>query len=126
MDSSIYPNSTVIGRFGESLAEQALTNAGYNVIDHNWRGSVGEIDLVAIQNDYLIFVEVKVRKSLKFGSPEESITRSKQRRINHTALEYLFKTAQQEKPWRVDIVAIELSSTNKVVRLSHYIGVDVG
>jgi putative endonuclease len=113
------------GRHGEALAEHALQTMGFEVVDRNWRGPEGEIDLVVRDGEYLVFVEVKSRKSAKFGSPEEAVSPSKQRRIANTALAYLLETAQQDRPWRVDIVAIELSASDKVIRLTHYIGVEI-
>ena len=125
MESSKRSKSVETGRLGEVLAEQALQAKGYEVIERNWRGPEGEIDLVARDSDYLVFVEVKARKSAKFGSPEESVVPQKQRRIANTALAYLQQTVQQDKPWRIDIVAIELSASNRVIRLAHYVGVEI-
>ncbi len=125
MKSSIYSMSVATGRRGELLAERALQTMGYEVVTRNWRCAEGEIDLVARDGDYLVFVEVKARKSAKFGTPEEAVVPKKQRRIASTVLTYLLETDQQDKSWRVDIVAIELSASDKVVRLTHYVGVEI-
>jgi putative endonuclease len=125
MDSSIRSKSVAIGRLGEAIAEQALLTKGYKVIDRNWRGPEGELDLVVRDEGYLVFVEVKARRSTKFGTPEESVLPHKQRRIANTALTYLLETAQQDKPWRIDIMAIVLSPSDKVIRLTHYVGIEI-
>ena len=113
-------HSKTIGKLGEALAEQALITFGFEIVARNWRGSGGEVDLIARDGQYLVFVEVKARKSVKFGSPEESISHKKLARIMNTALEFLLESSQQDSVWRVDIVAIELSQSNRVSRLSHY------
>ena len=125
MKSSIQANSTHVGRIGEELAAQALTVMGYEIIDRNWRGPVGEIDLIARDAEFIVFVEVKTRRSTKFGAPEEAVGAGKQRRLADTALEYLMRKSQQDKSWRADLVAIELSSSNKVIRITHYVGIEL-
>ena len=65
------------GILGEKLAQDFLKKRGYRIIDTNYRCAEGEIDIIAKHRDYLVFVEVRTKKSLEFGSPEESITRTK-------------------------------------------------
>ena len=74
-----------LGRHGEELAAQFLTDAGYTVIDRNWRCPRGEIDLVARDGNDTVFIEVKTRSSTAFGHPFEAITTQKLARLNRLA-----------------------------------------
>ena len=62
------------GRLGEKIARDFLEKRGYIIIEKNFRTSAGEIDLIARKGEYLVFIEVRTKKSLSFGSPEESVT----------------------------------------------------
>ena len=66
-----------LGIHGERTAEKHLRSLGYRILDRNWRWRKGELDLVAEQEEQIVFVEVKARRSQLYGSPEEAITRSK-------------------------------------------------
>ena len=68
------------GILGEKLASEFLKKRGYRIREANYRCPQGEIDLIAQHNDYLVFVEVRTKKSLDFGSPEESITAIKNKK----------------------------------------------
>ncbi|MEO7349596.1 MAG: YraN family protein [Terrimesophilobacter sp.] len=74
-----------LGRRGEDLAAQFLRNAGYSIIDRNWRCPRGEIDLVARDGDDTVFIEVKTRSSTAFGHPFEAITAQKLARLKRLA-----------------------------------------
>ena len=73
------------GILGEKLARDFLKRHGYHILETNYRRPEGEIDIVAKQRDYLVFIEVRTKKSLQFGSPEESITPAKKERLIATA-----------------------------------------
>src|SRR5579883_2093998 len=70
-----------LGRTGERLAGEHLIRCGYRVLERNFRCRYGEIDLVAEDEQDLIFVEVKTRRGDAYGRPEEAVTRRKQRKI---------------------------------------------
>ena len=76
-----------IGILGENLAKDFLKKRGYRILETNYRCPAGEIDIIARQKDYLVFVEVRTKKSLEFGSPEESITPAKKDRMRATAFQ---------------------------------------
>jgi putative endonuclease len=73
---------------GEKLAKDFLERRGYRIVETNYRCPEGEIDIVAEHKDCLVFVEVRTRKKLEFGSPEESITSAKKERIKAAAYHY--------------------------------------
>ena len=77
------------GASGEKLAEKALRKRGAKILERNFSCPMGEIDLIARQGVYLLFVEVKLRKAQTFVSGEEAIGREKRRRILKTAQAYL-------------------------------------
>ncbi len=77
------------GEWGERRAEKWYTDAGYEVLDRNWRTRAGELDLVLARNDEIIFCEVKARASDHFGTASEAVNYKKQRRIRSLAAEWL-------------------------------------
>jgi putative endonuclease len=83
-----------VGRFGEQRAADHLAAAGLEILARNWRCREGEIDIVARDGPALVFVEVKTRSSLAFGSPAEAVGRAKSARIRQLALRWML--AQRE------------------------------
>jgi putative endonuclease len=108
-----------IGAIGEKLAVDFLKKRGYKILHKNFRCRGGEIDIITQQGDCLVFVEVRTKKGSGFGTPEESVTRSKQERLISLANTYLQTCDSPPSSWRIDVVAIELASNNKVSRLEH-------
>jgi putative endonuclease len=93
---------------GEKAEEQAcrhLRKLGYKIVARNWHSFFGEIDIIARDDDTLVFIEVKSRHSLSYGSPEESLTPEKQKRIIATACIYL-NQIEDQVPVRFDFVSI--------------------
>jgi len=107
------------GILGEKLARDFLKKRGYRILETNYRCSHGEIDIVARRKDYLVFVEVRTRTSLDFGSPEESITPVKQERLKATAWCYQQERGGLPPLWRIDVVAVVLDQQGKVLRIGH-------
>ena len=101
-------NRAHTGTRGESLAVKALKKKGYKILEKNYRSKLGEIDVIARDGGVLAFVEVKARRTDRFGDPKLAVTPQKQRKISMVALEYLKKTGQIEKEARFDVVAIRL------------------
>ena len=99
------------GKFGENLAARHLKKLGYKIICKNYRTKLGEIDIIAKEEDTIVFVEVKSRRTSTFGSPKYSITKKKQQQISKTALYYLKETNQSNVSARFDVVTV--SSVNK-------------
>ena len=112
--------TTELGRRGEEIASQALESQGYQVVEKNWRCRTGEIDIVARDGEYWVFVEVKLRSSDAFGTPEEAVTVAKQKRLLNTGMMYLAEHGLDEVEWRIDVVAITLADSGKVHRLTIY------
>ena len=106
-----------LGAFGEAYAQAHLSRLGYRVLQSNVRLSSGEIDIVARDGDTLVFVEVRTRRTDRFGTGEESITRSKARRLIDLADEYLQSIAPPPAAWRIDVVALDLARNGRVARV---------
>ena len=110
-------NRQEVGKLGEKLAQKFLKKKGYRILETDFRCRMGEIDIVAQQKDYLVFVEVRTKSSLDFGTPEESITQSKKEKLIASALTYI-STHQNLPPlWRIDVVAIEVDQKGKSKRI---------
>ncbi len=95
------------GKASEQAAAAHLKQQGYKIISRNYRTPLGEIDIIARQGSKIVFVEVKARKTNRFGSARESITREKQGKLTRAALCYLKETGQYGLPARFDIVLIQ-------------------
>jgi putative endonuclease len=94
------------GERGETLAARYLKRSGYKIIEQNYRTKLGEIDIIARENKTIVFIEVKSRRSIRYGSPKWAVTPDKQRRISKVALYYLKTTEQSDIKARFDVVAI--------------------
>ena len=105
------------GILGEKLARDFLKKRGYRIWETNYRSPHGEIDIVAKHGDYLVFIEVRTKRSLEFGSPEESITPTKLERLRATAAHYQQTHDNLPSLWRIDMVAIELNQKGKTSRI---------
>ncbi len=91
----------------ESLAADYLTDRGVQIICRNDRGKHGEIDLIGLDGEYLVFIEVKYRASGKMGSPLDAVDAGKRRRILETARHYLYENHYRtDAPVRFDCVGI--------------------
>ncbi len=100
----------VFGKNNESLAAVYLKRQGYRILEQNYRTRMGEIDIIARDNETIAFVEVKSRSSAAFGNPKYAVTLQKQRKIAKIALQYLKSTRQSHVRARFDVVAIILNS----------------
>lgn len=95
-----------LGRRGEDLAAQFLTDVGYTVIDRNWRCARGEIDLVARDGNDTVFVEVKTRSSTSFGHPFEAITAQKLARLRRLAGAWCEAHPYRRGAVRIDAISV--------------------
>lgn len=110
-----------LGRLGEDIAASSLAAHGYAIVERNWRCSIGEIDLVARYGDTWVFVEVKLRRGVAYGEPEEAVTSRKQATLLTAASAYVDSlNLMDEPPWRIDVIAIQLAPNGVLLRLDHY------
>ena len=106
-----------LGALGEQAARGHLERAGFSVLDTNYRCPHGEIDIVARDGDAVVFVEVRTRRGGSFGTPEESITAGKARRLIAAAQTYLQTRDGLPPHWRIDLVAVEVDSRGRIARI---------
>ena len=109
-----------LGRTGERLAAETLIEQGYHILERNFRCRHGEIDLVAEDQHDLVFVEVKTRRGNLYGRPEEAVTWHKQRKLVEVATYYLDLHACPDRPWRIDVVAVQLIRIGKLEEIRIY------
>ena len=113
----------VIGNKGEDLAAAFLRSRGFRILERQARISrVGEIDIVALDRDELVFVEVKTRHDVSFGSPEEAVTTAKLRTLAACAESWRLKRGWSVRPYRLDVIAIDLTGKEPVVRHLESVG----
>lgn len=108
------------GKSGEDIAEQFLIEKGYEIIKRNFRFGKGEIDIIAKDDDYIVFVEVKSRKNYNYGEPEYAITKSKQRQLKRMAESYFYVNGIQEQLCRFDVITI-VGEKEDELKINHII-----
>ncbi|MBQ6440877.1 MAG: YraN family protein [Mogibacterium sp.] len=95
-----------VGDIGENFAADLLTNAGYKIIERNYRTKAGEIDIIAIKDGVIHFVEVKTRNGNQYGYPSEAVTATKQTHIRRAAEQYLQGRRMQWNKTSIDVYEI--------------------
>lgn len=108
------------GKRGEAWAEEYLIKNGYTLLSRNYRKFEGEIDLIAWDPtlNETVFVEVKARWNPTFGNPEEAVGKEKILKIVEAAEAWLAEEKKEGTPWRIDVIALELTSPPP--RIEHF------
>ncbi len=97
-----------LGQQGEDIAAQYLQQQGYKILARNYRNRYGELDLICIKNAVLVFVEVKTRRTVTFGTAEEAITPKKIEHIRKVALHYISAAQVKHQEIRFDVIAVHM------------------
>lgn len=95
------------GQSGEEQAANFLKKLGYKIIERNFRTKFGEIDLIAIDQDTVVYIEVKTRSNQAFGRPEEAVGFHKLEHLKKAAAIYRSQTEKLPEGERIDVVAID-------------------
>jgi putative endonuclease len=106
-----------LGDQGENLAAAALRQQGYKILARNYVTPLGEIDLIVQKGRTVVVVEVKTRKSLRFGSPQESVSHAKQNRLRRLADYYIKDKRLTGALVRFDVVAVTLAGDEPQVEI---------
>lgn len=114
----------LLGQAGEDRAAKHLAKQGYRILERNYRTTHGEIDLIALHEGTIVFVEVKTRTSDAFGAPELAVTPQKQRRMVKTALGYIKYKKLHQVPCRFDVVAISDGTEQEVALIQNAFEMD--
>lgn len=110
----------LLGKRGEYLACQALIQAGYTIVQTDVRVPRGQIDILAREGEEIVFVEVKTRRTLDYGTPLEAITLTKQQHMRRAALSYLKQHNLLDHSWRIDVVGITLTHGPPHIEIVRY------
>ena len=120
-----FSNPISLGELGEIKAARYLKKKGLRVVERGYRNSCGEIDLIAVDQRSrprsIVFVEVKTRRTIQKGTPEEAVGIHKQNKIIQTAMVYLKQNNLLESRVRFDIVGIVWPSSRSRPQIEHYI-----
>lgn len=108
-----------LGERGEDAAVAYLERAGLTVIDRNWRHRKGEVDIVALDAEALVFVEVKTRKTIRKGTAEEAVTPSKQRKYAQLASAYVSAAGLDDPAIRFDVITIMVLGPERALLRHH-------
>ena len=118
-DLTLPRDSKELGKLGEAIAARFLEQRGYEIIERNWTCAFGEADIIARDDDCLVFVEVKTRRGIKAGLPEDAVTREKRRRYEGIALSYLNEYQDSSCNVRFDVIAMALIGGNRAFLRHH-------
>lgn len=115
-----------LGRAGEERAARYFLDDGFTLVDRNWRGSAGEIDIVAVDTHHVVVVEVKTRRGEGFGHPFEAIDARKRARLWRLACEWVasHRDLAQGRTLRIDAIAV-LGPDPRTASLEHIVDVEV-
>jgi putative endonuclease len=111
-----------LGQRGEAEAARFLKKKGYTIVSRSDRRRGGEVDLIAVDGQTIVFVEVKTRRRHETGHPAEAVDLEKQRRLTRLALAYLKQHGLLECPARFDVVAVTWPEDNAPPVIEHYVG----
>ncbi len=103
-----------LGKTGETIASNFLEKNGYTILAKNYRRKFGEIDIIARERDYLVFIEVKTRATASHGHPLEAVTFKKQKQISKVAQCYLAENNLFDTAARFDVVSVTLTQNKQV------------
>lgn len=109
-----------MGDRGEAQAARFLRRQGYKLLARHDRARAGELDLVALDGQVIVFVEVKTRRSAAFGHPADAVARDKQRRLTRAALAWLKRYDLLDQPARFDVIAITWPPDAKHPVIEHF------
>jgi putative endonuclease len=111
----VQANKRIIGNKGEEIATKILQKEGYRILEKNFRCGLGEIDLVTLKQGNLVFVEVKLRTSQKFGSAAEAVTERKIEKIKKVGLLYHKLHPLLPNKMRIEVVSIQRTNNGDFI-----------
>ena len=116
-------NTTEIGRYGENIAADYLKTQKYKIVAKNFHSSHNEIDIIAEDKKYIVFVEVKTRtvvpnSHFEYETPASAVTYTKQKRVLAAAQSYLNSHPTHKAP-RLDVIEVYLATSGEVLKINH-------
>jgi putative endonuclease len=115
-------NNQQLGRWGEKAAADYLIKKGYVILFQNWRSPFGELDIIAIKKETISIIEVKTRRGITHGWPEESVTTQKQEHLINASQAFFEANESYAKyPWQIDVIAILIENNySEAFQIKHY------
>ncbi len=104
-----------VGKFGEDEAVKYLEQKEYKILDRNFSCKRGEIDIIALDKDEIVFIEIKARISLKYGLPSEAVTKNKLKHIYKTAEYYLYTRNLLNENTRIDVIEVYIKNNQVII-----------
>jgi putative endonuclease len=111
-----------VGRYGEDVAARHLQRAGWQLLDRNWRGPDGELDIVALDGTALVTVEVKTRRGVGFGHPAEAVTPRKVARLRRLTAQWVAAHEVRPRSIRIDVIGVVLPRSG-AAQVEHLVGI---
>ena len=111
-----------VGRYGEDVAARHLQGAGWQLLDRNWRGPDGELDIVALDGTALVTVEVKTRRGVGFGHPAEAVTPRKVARLRRLTAQWVAAHEVRPRSIRIDVIGVVLPRSG-AAQVEHLVGI---
>lgn len=104
------------GKYGEDEATKFLRGLGYEIICNNFRCMQGEIDIIAIDNEEIVFIEVKTRSNTRYGEAREAVNIKKKQHILNSAMYYLYKSGLEDALVRIDVIEVYTKRDEVVIK----------
>jgi len=108
-----------LGERGEDAAVAYLKRTGFTIVERNWRCPNGEIDIIALDGDTLVLCEVKTRKGVAKGTPEDAVTPAKQKRYKRLAAAYVQFAGLDEVQIRFDVITLLVLAEDRALLRHH-------
>ncbi len=108
-----------LGILGENIAADYLQKKGLQIVERNFRCRLGEVDIIARQGGYLVFVEVRTRSSVSCGLPQESITSTKIKKLRRLAQAYMVQRSLYNVDVRFDVVAVYCAGETTITHIEN-------
>jgi putative endonuclease len=112
----------VLGKSGENYACWELERLGYEILDRRYRTRMGEIDIVARDGEVLAFIEVKARRSARFGPPAEAVGAQKRHKLMQMASCYIFDRRLSNARCRFDVVSVTFGAGERRPKIAVFKG----
>ena len=105
----------LLGRVGEKKSAEFLKKKGFKILRTNYKTPIGEIDIIAQDGEYVVFIEVKTRSNDNFGLPSQAVNQKKQEKYYKVASQYLQREKKTDSPCRFDVIEIEDGKINHIL-----------
>ena len=108
-------NTRGVGSRYEQTACDYLTDKGYKILERNYRNSFGEIDIIALDKDEIVFIEVKTRTSQKYGFAAEAVDDNKKRHLLNSIRYYVYSRNLQNEFIRIDVIEVYINNGKRTI-----------